>query len=686
MLELASLFCDHAVMQRGISIPVWGWTEKNSVIHAEFNGKTAFSMASSHGNFMIRFPAMNTGGPYELTVKNVSTGEKIVLHDILIGEVWICSGQSNMEYLLGSVWATVNSSASMREARDAGIAPENQHQLDEFRETHFDTTKFRFFNVRRDASAAVEATCVPASACMYGDAQADANRWFYMDQEHLANTTAVGAWFGLTLLQNLNVPVGIINSSWGGTIIETWTSRPALLANPATHDMTLKADEMYADASVWNRTAEDFDHQLFLQRHSTPDRGNQGIDWGWAAPDFNDSSWSTMPFPGNWTEEKIGLNGAVWMRRHVNLPDSWNGKPMTLHFGGADKHDITYFNGTEIGRTGSGIEVEYWATPRAYSIPAGLAKSGDNLIAMRIYSFIFQGGTTGNPCDYYLQLDETGEKINIAGTCLAAVEYEIGDFINLNFFFFTNLKYGRGQANTPHILFDSMIASIAPFAVKGAVWYQGESNTTDRNDTDSYASKLVSMMNSWRDAWELPEMPLIQIQLARYMTPANYEPDALWPYLRDQQLQATKLDKNIHLVSIMDTGESDDIHPEDKKTPGIRLAMCALNKIYGINTVTPYGPVFQTARRENNAIRITFDAADGLALRGNPAESFFIAGTDGAFTPADSVTIENDTLLIAAASVPCPVNVRYAWSDFPTVTLFNAAGLPAAAFETGIIQ
>ena len=651
-MQLNSLFQDGAVLQREIFIPVWGTTAPNCKIEAELNGSKSLSRSSNTGYFILRLPPQQAGGPYTLTVRNVDNGETVIVNDVMVGEVWLASGQSNMEYLLGSDWAVAVP------GNETNAPKVNATQLEEFKKGATDGDQFRFFVVQQDATA------VPKDSPI--------GKWQHYKPSTCADACAVGSWFGRKLREVLNVPVGIIASSWGGTIAVAWTSRAGLLSNPVTATLPYYMTQSLCNEDTWNAT----DVKDKFAKLTIMDPGNKGFDLGYASPSLSDAKWREMTIPGSWIRQDIAGNGSVWVRKHITLPESWAGKDIVLHTGGIDKHDISYFNGVEIGRTGKEFETDVWNVPREYKIPGNLVKEGNNTIAIRAYSFLYEGCFWGAEDNYYLSLAETGERIELAGTWKAKSELDIGIRNNAP----SITAFGPSNPNSPSILFDGMIRPLIPYAIRGAIWYQGESDATSLKDAEDYFSKLGTMIEDWRYNWAQGPFPFIQTELANYLENSLYDKHSTWAVLRDSQRSLCNSMKNVYMGSAIDIGEAKDIHPQNKKDVGFRLAFTALHNVYHITDVVPAGPWLRSGSREGSAIRLVFDNAEGLRLTKNGKRSFYIGDASGAYMPADSITIEGNTILVSAESIVFPTSVRYAWSDNPDITLYNAAGLPCGSF------
>ena len=425
-MKLNSLFQNGAVFQRHKNVPVWGKAIPSHLLKAEFGGTIAWARSSASGDFTIFLPPFEAGGPYTLTVSDTESDEVITVTDILVGEVWIASGQSNMSYLLESDWAL-----------DPSVKREDKtsyKQLQEFIASSADASHFRYFKVAQCASGSREAEAV--------------GHWCALNSPQAPQCSAVAAWFGKYIYERLGIPVGMIVTAWGGTIAEAWTSPEALLTNPDTAFLVNQLEGRMRDKEAWEVNSKD----ATTARLSKPDPGNEGFAKGWASPEFNDTKWQRMQIPGSWKQQGISGNGAIWVRRKVSIPQEWSGKELVLHTGGIDKHDIAYFNGVEIGRTGKELESDWYNVPREYKIPANLVHAGENTIAIRAFSFLWEGAFWGGENAYVLSLQDTDETLPIAGEWTATPEFDWGNLSMNNL----PISFGRDNPNTPGILFDAM--------------------------------------------------------------------------------------------------------------------------------------------------------------------------------------------------------------------------------------
>ena len=656
MLKLASIFTDSAVLQRNKLIPVWGQATPQKLVEITLGKQKSWAKATAAGKFMSYMPAQTAGGPYELTVK--CEDETITLRDIMIGEVWLAGGQSNMSYTLASDLTNESS-------RPIGL---NKAQLEEYLDTLIEKKAFRMFTVPRIITATAEE-----------EINAKWEQASKKNPDITGSFSAVAAWFARYIQEGLeDIPVGIISSNWGGSIAETWTSTASLLRNPLTragalgHITGYSEYDNIAHSHSQKSTEENLAKMIDLDDFFAT---NKGLEEGWAETDFIDSNWKPLTIPGSWLRQKFANNGIIWVRIPVNIPKNWEGKELILHLGGIDKTDITYFNGTEIGRMGEKLDVTVYATQRRYTVPTDLIKTGHNVIAIRAVSFAYDGSFNGSELFYYLECPELQEKIELAGTYKAAVEKDIGLICPP-----ANMYPDLNNHNVPGALFDSMINPLLPYAIRGAIWYQGESNAHAPRE---YESILENMINDWRFHFQQGDFPFIQVQLANYREPASFDKNSSWALLRDSQDKLCRRMKNVYMSTAIDIGDTWDIHPQDKKTIGKRLADNALCNVYGKNCVVPNGPLLRKAVRENDAaVRLIFDYADGIYFPNGSPESlgFFICDEKNVFTPVDNVILDGNSLIVSCKAIKNPVKVCYSWSDNPDGNLRNGAGLPAHPF------
>lgn len=634
-MKLAALFSDHAVLQQGMSVPVWGRTKPRSRVRVTVGSAVAESFSDDEGQFLVRLPPQPAGGPYTLLAETADKSDRALVQDVCFGEVWVCSGQSNMQWVL----------------KDTGRVPEK-----------VDLPGVRMLTVSNVAMP-VRQNDVYAS-------------WQVASADTMGGYSAVGFHLAHRLHQELGVPVGIINTSWGGTRIEAWTSRDELMLHPDTAREVERYELSTHTAAFWDRLGSldplDGAQRLKLDELCYPaDPCNDGEKNGWASPEFNDAAWPLMRLPGTWQERGHNYSGVFWFRRTVDVPAEWVGKDLLLDIGAVDKADITYFNGERVGATGTGFDQTVWNKQRQYRVPGRLVRRTGNVIAVRAYSFLYSGGLWGPAEAMSVRTADGAGSIPLAGDWRAHCEHNFGSVQPM-------LIRGPGFPNAPHTLFDSMIRPLIPYAIRGAAWYQGESN--DSNSAQ-YGRLLKAMIRDWRRAWGQGNFPFLTVQLANYTTPSAFDPASAWAVVREGQLQSLA-EPATGLAVAIDIGEEVDIHPRNKADVGARLAQWALARVYG-KAVVPSGPLYAGMTIEGCRIRLRFEhVGGGLVARGGDLKTFVIAGEDRKFKPGIA-RIDGATVVVESPDVPEPIAVRYAWANNPEgCNLYNAEGLPASPFRT----
>lgn len=626
-MKLASLFSDHAVLQREISVPVWGWTKPLVRVRVSLGAFTSETLSGVEGDFFTRLPPMPAGGPFELRVSvDGETSESFSAKDIWVGEVWLASGQSNMEWTMTQCGE--KSADDIQHSRLPGL---------------------RMITIPRSANL--------------GHPRDVEAKWLVSSEKTAGFYSATAFYFARKIHAELGVAVGILHSSWGGTFIEAWTDRSTLVANPDLKDWVARYEVTLNNPERWKPAA--------ANRTYPVDSGNAGEEKNWQASDFNDTPWSEMTLPQTWQSAGHMHSGIFWFRKTVVVPKEWAGKDLELELGAIDKQDTTYFNGAKIGATGKGLEETHWNALRRYKIAGNLVKVGPNVVAVRVYSFVYHGGLIGPASEMKLALSEK-EALPLHGAWRFQIEEDFGNVLPIA------PPPGPGSPNSPHILFDNMIAPLVSYAIRGALWYQGESNA---GNAAKYRRMLADLITSWRHVWGQGDFAFLTVQLANYMNPMPYQATSTWAFLREAQTQSLEL-ANTGLAVAIDIGEATDIHPKNKKDVGERLAQWALAKTYG-KPVVPSGPIFSELAIEGSRIRLRFkNIGKGLHAKGGPLKTFVVAGLDKNFQEARA-EIEGDAIVVQSERVAEPVAVRYAWADNPLGSnLYNADGFPASPFRT----
>ena len=645
-VSLPAVFTDHAVFQRGQEVPVWGTAAPHAGVTVSFAGQRKYATADEQGRWMVRLDPLPAGGPHELTI--ASRLAYVTRRDILVGEVWICSGQSNME------WPLARTAIAVTEV-PAATYPD-----------------LRLFTVPKRMADVPQTDVV--------------GQWSRCSPETAKGFSAVGYFFGRQLHKTLNVPVGLINASWGGSRAEPWTPRKFLQKLPAFQPMLADLDRRRADfekrrgelMEQYEQAKRNYAaaYQEFLKELARQDAGSRG---GWERFNLDISEWRAMLLPQLWEQTEVGnFDGVVWFRKEVDVPASWAGRDVMLSLGPIDDDDVTYVNGEKVGAIGYG-HPNHYRTPRRYRVPGRLVKAGRNVIACRVLDGGGGGGIYGRPEQMELSPADGGEAVPLAGSW----RYRIG--------------CGRPSRAVPRVprpprpptgpggMYNGMIAPLVPYGIAGAIWYQGESNAAQ---PITYRELFPAMIRSWRDAWGR-DIAFCFVQLANFMKAPEQPEEGGWAWLREAQAKALSLPKTGMAVTT-DIGEANDIHPRNKQDVGKRLALAALRAQYGRDLVHS-GPVQESMKVEGSRIRLTFrHVGAGLVARDGVLRQFAIAAADGKFVWADA-RIERspgpsgaaDTVVVWSDEVKSPAAVRYAWANNPHgCSLYNREGLPAAPFRT----
>jgi sialate O-acetylesterase len=625
---LHPLFNDHVVLQRGVRFPVWGWTTPGSRVAVEMRGKMTTAIADAGGRWIARLGPFDAGGPFTLTVKGTQT---VTLNDVLVGDVWLASGQSNMEM---------------------GIT-----QVNDAREevAHADYPRIRLFQVPKIA-ATNPRTTVNARWLVCNPTNIAAGGW--------GGFSAVAYFFGRRLHKELNVPVGLIHTSWGGTAAEGWVS-PETLSElkefvPAVNNL----EKTWADAT---RPPADYDKAL----DDWWSKNDPGSVTGrmWSEPSFDASGWKRMRLPRFWEDAGLpAYDGVVWFRRTFELPSDWAGKDLLLSLGPVDDRDTTFVNGVRVGA------LSQWDAPRSYRVSAGLLKPGTNTIAVRVLDTGVGGGIYGKPEQLKIELADGGASpVSLAGEWSYRASVALAELQT------QPPQQGGNDFSVPVIRYNGMIAPLLPYAIKGAIWYQGETNV---GRAAQYERIMATLIRDWRTRFGVGDFPFLVVQLANYLERRDAPVDSEWARLREAQLHVSRNVAHTGLAVTIDIGDAKDIHPKDKQDVGTRLALAALANVYG-RKLEYSGPAYRRMKIEGERVRLSFDHAEGglVARDGGRLTGFAVAGEDGRFVWADTV-IEGDEVVVSSPEVKRPAAVRYAWADNPAANLYNRAGLPASPFRT----
>ncbi|MBS1713346.1 MAG: 9-O-acetylesterase [Armatimonadetes bacterium] len=601
-LRLPALFSDHMVFQRRSKAHFWGWGKPGEKVTVKvgWTPKAWSTEVGPKGQWEVSVPTALAGGPYDVQVKGSKT---IDLKDVMIGEVWVCSGQSNMEWPMA---ATDHAQEDIAGATNGRI---------------------RLFMVEN------KMTATPQDDCK--------GTWQRSTPETVKDFSAVAYFFAKELSSKLGCTVGVIDTTWGGTEAELWTSTPGLRKLPdfaARIDQAGQAEEGYRTAlAKWKKDGQAKDSGYVR----------------WSEPSFDDSGWTKLSPSGPWGQTELkDFDGVVWLRTTVDLGQEDLISGSSLDFGPIDDYDETWVNGTKVGST-DGYDIE-----RRYPVPDRLFKPGKNVIAVRVTDFVAEGGWSRPP-----QIVKPGFKPIVLDDWKMNRGPSIKDI-------------GQPPAyNAPRasLLYNAMIHPLTPFSVKGAVWYQGEANV---GRAFQYRTLFPAMIEDWRRAWR-SDLPFAFAQIA----PFDGYGSAAAAELRDAQTSTLKLPGTGMVVTTDVTENVKDIHPRDKRSIGHRFSLWALAKVYGQTGFEYSGPMFQSAKAEGGKMRVTFSHSKGLTAKGGALKEFEVAGSDHKFYPATAEIVGNE-VLAWSPQVASPVAVRMGWSTAPLPNLFNAAGLPASPFRS----
>ncbi len=640
-LRLPAIFGSHMVLQQKRPIPVWGWAEPGSKVQVTLGdgseGQTQSTGVEKDGSWRVEFPARPAGGePLTLTV--LSGEETRTFVDILMGEVWLCSGQSNMD------WSIAQSGDAEKHLAEAEIP------------------QLRLFRMARSIAHEED----PVGKGM----------WKVSSPESAAGITAVGWHFGREIQRTQGVPVGILHSAWGGTPAESWTPMPTL------HKLEFMGERIERYHQLQNmpleskETLEELQQTLknlkFLQ-----DPGNRGFFFAWHLAEHDDANWKDAPVPAPMESTHGLMDGAVWYRTSVPLPEEWLGKDLILELGTIDDFDVTYVNGREVGRTG--LETpKYYAHPRVYAVPAEFIKPDrDLLIAVRVFDHFGEGGFSGKPEDIRLRLaeDPSADPLPLAGLWKSRVELR-------------QLELHRGPLaqrlqpgpKQPAVLYNGMIHSLIPFPLQGVLWYQGESNA---GRADEYHDLFPGMIQSWRARWNDPEMEFYYVQLANFKELQSEPSEGGWAWIREAQQSALTLPRTAEAV-ILDVGDAEDIHPKDKLTPGHRLALHARAQVYGeeVQHLHPRFDSFHQIKPDTVELRFTGTYGELNTRDGKDPRGFAVRSRGGKWVWGIAQLMAPDRIRLQHPEGTPITDIRYAWATNPVGNLSNRIGNPMSPFRT----
>lgn len=621
---LPSFFTDNMVLQQKSAVPFWGESDGKSVVITTSWDKKTYTAKVVNGKWRVVFKTPHYGGPFTITIND---GAVKTLTNILIGEVWLCSGQSNMEMPLGG-WGKINN-------YKGEIENGNYPQIRLLQAEHAEST-------------------LPLNTL-----QVQHDGWNVCSSKTIGDFSATAYFFARKIFNEKHIPIGLIHSSWGGTLIEAWTSSGAI---SSIHDFEAEIQAMKSETNKealqqkYNADMVPWEKKLI-----NADKGMQEGKAIWSIANFDDIAWKTMQLPSFFDNSGLpNFDGVIWFRKKVALSQTFINQSVIISYS-ADDDDMIWVNGNYLGQT-KGYNVE-----RHYTIPRNYLIEGDNIITIRVFDGAGSGGIYGED---NFSLKSGQDSISLAGEW----KYKIGiDSKDLP----AKPYLVQGQ-NRPSSIYNAMIAPLVDYKIKGVIWYQGESNAERAHQ---YQKLFPLLINDWRTQFKNKNLLFLFVQLANFRQKKQETSDSDWAELREAQFKALKL-PNTGMAVITDIGNGEDIHPKNKQEVGGRLANIALAKVY--NTKIDYsGPLFKSYKIEKNVISVDFDFNENIKGDDIGLTGFSIAGSDKKFYWADA-KIVNGKVEVYSPEVPNPVAVRYNWADNPNGNLSNASGLPASSFRTDV--
>ncbi|HEX4086017.1 MAG TPA: sialate O-acetylesterase [Chthoniobacteraceae bacterium] len=667
------------VLQRETSAPIWGTAEAGERITVMLNGQAVSAVADSRGNWSATFEKLSAGGPFTLTIK----GEKsapVSISNVAVGDVWLCSGQSNMTLPVAAV-----------KDFDPDVITSATDPL------------IRCYTAGFFASATplagkpgttANAELAAAEGGDIGSSTAIAGEWKPTSPRNVGDFTAMGYYFARYLRADLGVPIGILHISYGGAASEAWTSREGL----AALGLGGKVDEMVKEWQDADELGEKFltgDLAAWEAKYGRGDTVNKGAAAGWADPAFADSDWTVLPELGDWKSLNLPNGGIIWARREIDLPAGAAGKDIQIALGnlmntGMNYGNVTgivYFNGKVAGVIGHKLQHLFSGSDGALvTVPGTLVKAGKNMLAVRIVDQRETGPLFGGK---KFKLEPRIDPKDWATPWKAKMESAFPPMPPAALASRPQPPVAVPTVQVPTVLYNGMLSPVIPYGIKGVLWDQGTSDAYGtrgaiyEDRAANYEKLLTALIQDWRTRWSNSHLPFVFTQHPNIGSVSPQPPVSALSQIRDAELRTWKSTPDTYMAVMLGLVVDQNIHFKNKKEAGRRLALAALAGVYGRN-IEYSGPVYDSMTIEGNKVRLKFTHLDGglIAKGGGPLKTFSIAGADKKFVWADAV-IDGDTVLVSSSQVPNPVAVRYAWADNPVgFNLYNKAGLPAPTFRT----
>lgn len=626
-VTLPSFFTDNMVIQQNSRLTLMGKAKAGKQVTAKvsWDREKYTAKAAADGSFKIEVATPSAGGPFQITV---SDGEKLTLNNVMAGEVWFCSGQSNMEMPVAGWGKVMNYEQEVADANYPSI---------------------RLLQVKKTVAFSPQE-----------DVAMNMGGWQECSPTTVPEFSSVAYFYARQLWKELNVPIGVIDCTWGGTPAEAWTSYETLKQVMGFEEKMARM----ADAGFEREKLIELYHQElneWLHQFDARDAGMKEGTPQWISALQTGKEWKQMELPAYWESRGLNFDGIVWFQKEVEIPAEWAGKEVVLSLGMVDDDDVTYYNGKEIGRS-SGC-----STPRHYKIPAASVKAGKGIITVRAIDYGGEGGIHGDAQNLFIEAN--GKKIPLAGNW----NYHLGASMEgVSSRPLSPEGTGWPTSCYPTALYNAMVHPFTAFPIKGAIWYQGENNV---GQDEQYRVLFQSMITDWRKAWK-QDFPFYFVQLANYLKPEAVQPDSRWAALRDAQAHSLHL-PHTGMACAIDLGEAYDIHPKNKQEVGRRLAQAALADTYQKGTYEV--PTCLGYRISGRTLILSFDKE--VTAKGGAPKGFILAGPDGNYHPAQA-TIRGKEVILQSDRIEIPTAARYAWADNPACNLYGKSGLPVPPFRT----
>lgn len=615
-VTLPKYISDGMVLQREQPIKIWGFARPDEKVLVRFLGKEYATVTQNDSVWSVMLPAQIAGGPHNISIKG---SNQIMVKNVLFGDVWLCSGQSNMEL-------------PMERLKD--YYPEVYRSARNPMIRQFTVPKKYDFNQEKED---------------FSDGS-----WIEVSPKTIKDFSGVAYFFASKIYENEKIPIGLINSALGGSPAQSWMSEEGLKKFPQYLDIAYQyRDEKYVDS------IKKYNDHRHINWYKKLNESDEGLKQAWAQTDMDRSTWKTASMPSLWSNFDSNMKpGAIWMHKKFEVSKKQVGQAARLFLGCIVDADSVYVNGQFVGTT------SYQYPPRKYDIPPSLLKEGKNEITIRVIDENGRGGFVKDK-PYELVFKDKS-KINLEGDWL----YEVGcEVVKIEPHVFIQWK--------PLGLYNAMIHPLFNYQIKGMLWYQGESNVGKSNE---YYSLMNELIHNWRTGFKNAELPFYYVQLANFLEAKEIPTESNWAALRQQQLDMLKIPNTGMAVSI-DIGEWNDIHPLNKKDVGERLALHALKNQYAKKDIIVSGPLVKKYKVNKNKVTLEFDYVQNGIQKVDSLKYFELAGEDKIFAKAVAI-IKGKSIVLQSDEIATPKYVRYAWADNPEdVNFFNEEGLPASPFE-----